>query len=106
MNNKGFTLVELVVVIALIAAVAGIFTINMTNILQSVREGEETRLMSELELAADAYINVNLGGFSGSCINIQTSELIAAGFLKQSDGVSYSSSVRVCKDENGVLRFS
>ena len=109
--NKGFTLVEIIVVIAIIAFMAGIFTVNMTNILQSVNDSEKTRLSTDLELAADAYINSSkekLASIS-TCNNktiIYSNDLINVGYLKQANGISYPTSISVCKDSNGVLHFS
>lgn len=107
-NNKGFTLIEVIVVIAIIAFIAGIFTVNMTRTLQSLDDSEQDRLTSDVELAADAYINGNRRLIS-TCNNktiIFTNDLISAGYLKQSAGTNYPTSVSVCKDSNGILRFS
>ena len=105
MKNKGFTLIEIVVVIAIIAVMAGIFTVNMSNILQSVNKSEEERLLSDLELAADAYINANKIDFS-SCYTVYISDLESEGYLKVTSETNYPSSVIACKDANGVLKFT
>ena len=111
MNNKGFTLVEILVIIAIISVMAGIFTVNMTRILHSLKESEETRLSTAVELAADAWINKDKARLSmvNMCdekTTIYTSDLLSSGYLKQSEGVNYPSQVLVCKDSNGVLKFS
>ena len=111
MNKRGFTLVEVIAVIAIIAAMAGIFMLNMTNILNSVNDSEDDRLTADIELAADAWINSEKERLSSisTCNNkttIFTSDLIDSGFLKESSGTNYASSISVCKDSNGVLRFS
>lgn len=110
MNKKGFTLIEVVVVIAIIAAMAGIFMLNMTNILDMVTESQENRLTTDVELAADAWINsdtnklANISNCNSKTV-ILTADLINSGFLKQTSGTNYPSSISVCKDTNGVLRF-
>ena len=111
MNNRGFTLVELVVVIAIIAAMAGIFTVNMTNMLQTVKSDEEKRLQSDFELAADAYINSNKTelakiDYCDSNYAISKNILLSTGFLKETSQNNYPDVIYVCKDTNDVLVFS
>lgn len=108
MNNKGFTLIELIVVIAIISAMAGLLAVNMSGILSSLKENEEQRVASDLQLAADAYINSSKARLASlkPCTIISSNTLIGAGFLKPSNGVTYKESIRVCIDENGILTFS
>ena len=111
MNNKGFTLVEVVVVIAIVAIMASIFTINMTKVLQTVNSSEKDRLLSDVELATDAYINsskILLKSISDCNFKtiIYTRDLLDSGYLKQSGDITYPTSISVCVDSNGVLHFS
>ena len=57
MNKKGFTMVELLVVIALIAIMAVLLTINMTGVLSEQRGMSFKTLKGEMESAACAYID-------------------------------------------------
>ena len=57
MNKKGFTMVELLVVIALIALMAVLLTINMTGVLSEQRGTSFKTLKGEMESAACAYID-------------------------------------------------
>ena len=108
MDNKGFTLIELIVVIAIIAAMAGLFAVNMTNIYSSLKGNEKNRITSDLELAADAYVNSNKNKlpYAYQCNTIKTDILIDNGYLKLSNGTSYRALVTICADANGVLSFS
>ena len=58
MNKKGFTMVELLVVIALIAIMAVLLTINMTGVLSEQRGTSFKTLKGQMESAACAYIDL------------------------------------------------
>lgn len=64
MNNKGFTMIELLIVISLIALMAILMAVNMTGILSEQKGMSYNTIRGQIESAACAYIdkqeNVNL----------------------------------------------
>ena len=83
-KNKGFTLVELIVTIALLGILGTVIAINMVGLNKNQEEKENTRMSSIVQAAAEAYIekkNVN-------CVSVAT--LIEEGYLKADDVKKYS----------------
>lgn len=58
-DKRGFTLVELIAVIAILVIVAGIFTVNMIKTLNRNKEAENENTVKEIVSAADAYVSAN-----------------------------------------------
>lgn len=106
MNNKGFTLVELIVVIALVLVFAGIFSVNMTKGLQSQNKENEDKMISDLFLAADAYIHSTTTDLFGPNTKITIStkqDLIDQGFIK--DNTAYPDQICATKSTTGNITF-
>lgn len=87
-SKRGFTIVELIVVIGLLVTIAGIFAVNMINTLNKNREDENKVVTTEIISAADAYISVNpdkvAALYNGSgFVEIKVGELRDAGFLSE-----------------------
>ena len=59
MNNKGFTLIELLIIIGIFALIGGLFSVNMTRILNKTNETNEVEANSELISAADVFFAIN-----------------------------------------------
>lgn len=84
MNTKGFTLVELVAIIVVLAA---IFLVSFPNFLNSAKSNEEEKyknMVDNLCLAGESYIYANIDEFQelsviGSNIEIIIEELIVYG---------------------------
>ncbi len=55
MNNKGFTLIELVVVLVILALVSGIGVISYKNIFKSVEENYYHTLENNLKISGNEY---------------------------------------------------
>lgn len=84
MNNKGFTLIELVGIVLILAAILLISFPSLLNISASDEEKKFDSMVDNLCLAGEAYIHANSDDFSelsiiGSVINISVEELIAYG---------------------------
>ena len=88
MNNKGFTMIELLIVISLIALMAILMAVNMTGILSEQKGMSYNTIRGQIESAACAYIdkqeNVNLrkeykDNFSGGIVILST--LIKDGLI-------------------------
>ena len=101
-NQKGFTLVEVIVVIVLLAAAAGLFTINMTSDLNKLKKSEESNETNEIKLAADAYAYMyNIP--EGENVTIDT--LKNKGLLKKRFNTSFTYVIINCKTGNNCYEL-
>lgn len=87
-NKKGFTLVEIIIVIALLITIAGMFAMNMVSTLNKNRKEENEKVTTEIISAADAYVSINpdkvAALYNGSgFVEIEVGELRDAGFLSE-----------------------
>lgn len=58
-NNEGFTLVEIIIVIAVLVVIGGLFAVNMINTLNKNKEEESESVVTRIKSAADAYVAAN-----------------------------------------------
>ncbi|MBQ2947266.1 MAG: type II secretion system protein [Bacilli bacterium] len=87
MNNKGFTLIELV---AIVLVVAAIFMVSFPSLLNLSKKDEERKYDSMVEnlcLAGDTYIKNNEEDFKNMIIpnnkiEVEINELMAYGIVK------------------------
>ena len=88
MNRKGFTMVELLVVISLIAIMSILIAINMTGILSEQNSSSFNSVQSKIESAACTYIDMQenhalrdqyKNNSSGGTVNLST--LIQKGLI-------------------------
>lgn len=120
MKNKGFTLVELLGVIAILGIIGSITVTIVSNIINKGLDDTNNAQIKSIEKAAKNWANANM--FSndlpkcntGSCnSSISVSYLITEGYLDSDDitspktGESYKcSSVKITKDaENNKYSF-
>ena len=80
MNNKGFTLIEILVVIALISSLGVIVTINISSMLNSEDNDKCSNFVKEVEEAACVYTGINKDICKNGC-NITLGDLISDGFI-------------------------
>lgn len=87
-NKKGFTLTEIIVVIAILVVVAGIFSVNMINTLNKNKEEEGKTVVTQIKAAADTYVSTNpseveklYNGFG--FVDIPVGDLRDAGLLSE-----------------------
>jgi len=110
-KNNGFTLVEIIVIISLIAVISGIFSVSMINILDKSNQSMQNQVYTNMEVATDAFLHINRSILSNikSCgeeeLSISISTLIDAGYLKKSSSINENDKIYVCRDDFGVLRF-
>lgn len=76
--KKGFTLVEMLAIIALLSIIVAIAVPSVTKLRQSVIEKEEQTQIKEIESAASFYARDEKK--SNCCITV--SELVSKGYLK------------------------
>lgn len=58
-SKKGFTIVELIVVIGLLIIIAGIFSLNMIMTTQKQREEDNKNIVAQIISAANTYVSIN-----------------------------------------------
>lgn len=94
MNNKGFTMVELLAVILLISVMAIIFIPGIVNIRNSTNADVENSRENTIKLAGEDYGNDRINdyqkctsnGISGCCVKV--SELINKNYLEDDEAQS------------------
>lgn len=59
-DNRGFTLVEIIVVIGLLAIITGIFIVNFTSNLKNTKVDTDKKVILDLENAAKAYVSSSI----------------------------------------------
>lgn len=64
-NQKGFTIIELIVVIAIIAVLAGIVLVNVTKYIAKSRDAAIKEAMAQYAKYAAVYYEKNNGSFAG-----------------------------------------
>lgn len=64
-NKKGFTLIELLVVIALMLSILGIAIVSLVNTSNKKKEEAWRQVKSQIETAAEEYVNTNSYMFEG-----------------------------------------
>ena len=91
MNKKGSTLIELLAVLAVMAAILIVAVPSIAKQFAGIEENNYTQFKQNIFLAAESYINANPGAAevselrsSGKSICINTENLIRGGWIKSS----------------------
>ena len=103
--KKGFTLVELLVVIALLAVVAVLVTTSVIGILNRSRNSLSDSQIDTLEDAAEKWGTINADKMpynDGDTIDVDIKDLADEGFLDSSDLENPKNGQDLC----GVVRIS
>lgn len=84
MNNKAFTLIELVGIILVLAAIFLVSFPSLLNMAKADEEKEYNKMVEDLCLAGQSYIYANMDDFPelsivDSTINIEIEELVGYG---------------------------
>lgn len=109
-NNKGFTFVELLAVIAVLAVVITISIYTITNTINNAKEKGYQTTINNIEQEADDYITEGLsnfywtnsydGTYQYQCVKVQ--DLIDGGYLKNSILDSYVSKNRKVLNSDNI----
>ena len=83
-KNKGFTLVELIVTIALLGLIGSIIAVNMVSLYKKQDKSETTRIESIIKSAAETYLEVEQ---KSGCVSVE--ELIKQNYLKENEIKDY-----------------
>lgn len=87
-NKKGFTLVELIALLGVIAIMLLLAAPSLVNQIETTRESNYKNFVSDLCLAAESYLNhSDVEGSTdleakGDSIEISVEDLIASGYVK------------------------
>lgn len=103
--KKGFTLVELLVVIALLAVVAVLVTTSVIGILNRSKNSLSDSQINTLEDAAEKWGTINADKMpynDGDTIDVDIKDLADEGFLDSSDLENPKNGQDLC----GVVRIS
>ena len=85
MNKKrGFTLVELIVTIALLGLIGSIIAVNMVGLYKKQDQSETARIESIIKSAAETYLEVEQ---KSGCVSVE--ELIKQNYLKENEIKDY-----------------
>lgn len=110
MDKRGFTLIEVIVVIAILGMLSVIVTISLTSTLDNTNQNTCNRFVTEVEEAACVYAalsNKEVVCNRSNCEPIPLKYLVEEGLIKSlKDGctnsdIDLSETVTVTWDENG-----
>lgn len=85
MNNKGFTLIELIVVVAIIALLSLVLTPNVISLINKNKVNSYNDTIKSIEMAAATYVSDNRYGLGITCTDnekkVTLKTLVEAGAL-------------------------
>lgn len=99
MNKKGFTLVELMATVGLLAIMSLVIGVNITSILKTSKQNEEKFNKEQIEKAACVYYSSEELNPSGSK-EIFVSDLIESGLLDETYRNVENSKVTITVKDN------
>jgi len=87
-NEKGFTLIELMIVVVIIGILAAIAIPNFIAMQNRAKEGSTKSNMHTLQLAAEDYGVQNDGVYAATCDGTHIANLLPANFKNPFDGTA------------------
>ena len=117
-SKKGFTLVELLGIVAIIAAVLAFVVPSVIGMLKRDDEKEYQRFLTDISLATETYVQLNISTYPDMAITngtytITMQELIENGYIKSNmvnpktdQKISSSDTVRVTRKADGSYDYS
>ncbi len=88
MNNKGFSLVELIIVIAIMAILVGVLAPQFIKYVESSRQSTDISAASEYRAAVEAYVADKGGDASNIDVKATTTGIYADGIDLSDVGLS------------------
>jgi len=105
MNKKGFTLIELIITIALIGFVGVVLSVNMVKVINNQKEEEEAKAVELIEEAGCAYASLSTSNCDSGC-TISGETLVDNGLIDEkisntivadySVSITYQNGERIC----------
>ncbi|MCI9233407.1 MAG: type II secretion system protein [Bacilli bacterium] len=117
-SKKGFTLVELLGIIAIIATVLAFVVPSVIGMLKRDDEKEYQRFLTDISLATESYIQFNIGNYpdlaiTGGSYTISMQDLIENGYIKSNminpktdRKISISDTIQVVRKADGSYDYS
>lgn len=96
MKNKGFTLIEILVVIAILGAIGTVITISLNSTLHNANQKRCDEFVRKIEDAACAYTSMSKKSVvcnRNNCAPIKLSTLISEGFIEDEVDVCTGNSI-------------
>ena len=87
MNNKGFTLIELIATIALLSVIVIISFVSINGVIQKSRVNDCQSLRSDIKAAASQYVSNKrydksfVSSVTGTSVAINGNKLVSEGYL-------------------------
>lgn len=108
MNNKGFTLIELIATILVLALVMSIASYSIINVIRSAKQKNYDLLIEQIKDASEVYFQeckyANNSGISCNSIDngytITLGELVTYGYLKGNDPDNNNSLINPLNNNN------
>ena len=115
-NNKGFTLLELLITIAVMLAIVGIAVIAYVNISKGKKEEAYKEIVNQIENASKDFIDSNYYYLSGlkqnsDKLKVSLGTLVKNDYLnvatdpRTNKKISFCNYVEIKKDENGEISY-
>lgn len=105
MKKKGFTLIEMLVTVFLLAIIGTVISVNLIGINKQQETKEEKRLKNALTVAADAYIHKNEVVVNDTIL-ISVNTLVEEGYLNANFIGEYNDySIKVTKRDNSTYIY-
>ena len=85
-NRRGFTLVEIIVTVAILGILTTVAVVSVSNLTKKARAEKDTQNANTLKMAAESYMQANkeyLPKLVGEWTTINISELSQSNYIKE-----------------------
>lgn len=108
-NHNGFTLIEIIITVALIGIVVLMFTNNLEGLNRSTTQKSYDRMINKIVVATEAYVanNDNIENeikFGKGAYTIKISDLIINGFLDK-DIIDPRTDSKINREEEIIIKY-